>query len=309
MHKQKITIKRSIHPEVILEKKDHRMSKLYKIIINLMKRSIVDKNTETEFIQTRKFTTTNEEERHVLSCLESDSTLHTYAELVYKWTLSKHEIFYFPKEFVKALADIKLEVTAKYLPKKEFIYYFVYPENILRNDDNDNFCEVIIHGCPAHEDDEENEYFLSISATGTLDSPNCTYAHVLHLKNEESVIQSLCRCSEGKFKEATGNLVAIAYNSLIYLASQNPNCQVIMPEKTLGKKEKKQPRDVRNYCGIPLTLVNQHFHNYNLMDSLATRKGHFRWQPCGTNRKQVKLIWITEHLVTTHIRKKINGDN
>jgi hypothetical protein len=86
-------------------------------------------------------------------------------------------------------------------------------------------------------------------------------------------------------------------NLLCYVCSMEPNLDNLKPERGMSRGEKKQHREKKNYCLLPVTLVNWSYgqqRTYNVASTEVT--GHFKWQPCGPQWSLVKLIWIDEYI-------------
>lgn len=87
-------------------------------------------------------------------------------------------------------------------------------------------------------------------------------------------------------------------NSLIYIGSKDPEIEALKPKKLYQPKEiEKIDREKREQIRtIPVKLVSWSFHGRVYSKDETTVAPHMRWQPCGPNRSQVKLVWVKEHI-------------
>ncbi len=104
----------------------------------------------------------------------------------------------------------------------------------------------------------------------------------------------------GNRGDATEEIIEYAVKSVIYIFSANPDLREYKPLPT-GKDLVRRERD-RNTTENekngkwPMMLVGYDWKKPKTYHVDGTTvSGHFRWQPCGKNREDVKLIWIDEH--------------
>ena len=102
-----------------------------------------------------------------------------------------------------------------------------------------------------------------------------------------------------QMSEATRAALAGILNCAIYANSQDPDIELMRPLKTYSKKDLETMPSLKkeNLCTLPVRLLNWEYHTgrqYSIGEGSVT--GHWRWQPCGPEKKDVKLIWIDEHV-------------
>lgn len=97
-----------------------------------------------------------------------------------------------------------------------------------------------------------------------------------------------------KYKDLLVGLI----NSLIYIGSKDPDIEALKPKRLYTSKELKQlsPEKQKQISTIPIKLVSWSFHGRTYSKDETTVAPHMRWQPCGPNRQQVKLVWVKEHI-------------
>lgn len=94
------------------------------------------------------------------------------------------------------------------------------------------------------------------------------------------------------------NFLATSLKCLAYICSQNPDLEF---EKAPENKRKNPKKRIDFYKKNPMfnvTLVGKSFHGVTYHTDQWGVSGHFRWQPCGPQRKQIKLMWIKDHVKT-----------
>lgn len=87
-------------------------------------------------------------------------------------------------------------------------------------------------------------------------------------------------------------------NSLIYINSQDPDIEALKPLRLYQKKElssfdNSKKSQIRT---IPVNLVSWSMYGKRYSVDQTVVSPHMRWQPCGPNRSQVKLVWVKEHI-------------
>jgi len=83
---------------------------------------------------------------------------------------------------------------------------------------------------------------------------------------------------------------------LLYIKSGEPDLKQESGYYTPTKKPKKIRRQNENFCRFDVTNVGYGFHGRVWHVDSTQVTGHFRWQPYGPGRQQIKLKWIEEHV-------------
>lgn len=85
---------------------------------------------------------------------------------------------------------------------------------------------------------------------------------------------------------------------LLYINSGDPDLRHLQPVKQArGLRAFKRRRKNEHGYLMPVTLVGFNYKKpalYSKSETLVST--HPRWQPCGKNREQIKLIWVREHV-------------
>lgn len=92
------------------------------------------------------------------------------------------------------------------------------------------------------------------------------------------------------------DLVSFCIKCLIYISSSEPDLHPEKGEQTNKKTLTKIKKFHRNHCPFDLIKVGYAFHGRHYSINETGVRGHFRWQPCGEGMKEIKLIWIDEHV-------------
>jgi len=91
-------------------------------------------------------------------------------------------------------------------------------------------------------------------------------------------------------------IVGFALKCLLYVSSGDPDLKDESCKKILTENPKKIRRHIKNECMIDAVSVGYGMHKRHFKSSESEVVGHYRWQPYGPGRTQVKLIWIDEHI-------------
>lgn len=246
----------------------------------------------------------------------SDENIATF------WLMSKlfkarsAPVYYLPKDFSVALSKIDRELPIEYLPKKFFGYIQLAEKSI--SDDDGYVDGGFVYIGPAKDvaftADDPDTTTIVVSYCNPNDTPDLGPKVVSRFTAplESKKVSDLIDFSQGKDYEKDGVrsvskedkekrdvVVRTMINAVLYINSKDPEIMKLNPMEYMTKSQRKSHRDVcpvDNLCTIPLKLLNWSYHDgrsYSV-DS-TTVETHMRWQPCGVNRSQVKLIWVKEH--------------
>ena len=93
------------------------------------------------------------------------------------------------------------------------------------------------------------------------------------------------------------DFVNFCFNCLVYINSGDPDLRHMRaPKPPTTHKPKKLRLWAKNHCTLDVTHVGFNFKKpVTFSVDETTVMGHFRWQPHGEGRKEVKLIWIDAH--------------
>ena len=90
-------------------------------------------------------------------------------------------------------------------------------------------------------------------------------------------------------------LVAFTLKCLLYINSGDPDLENENHKPISTKNPKKQRRHIKNERLVDIIKVGYGMHKRHFYVDGGDVVGHYRWQPYGPGRTQVKLIWINEH--------------
>jgi len=85
---------------------------------------------------------------------------------------------------------------------------------------------------------------------------------------------------------------------IVYTHSAEPDLENVTPPKCDKKNPAKIRKFYKNLCPYDITNLGYSYHGRTYAISETEVSGHFRWQPCGKEKSEVKLIWIDEHTRT-----------
>ena len=104
---------------------------------------------------------------------------------------------------------------------------------------------------------------------------------------------------ESRYETQRLPVVRAVVNAVIYLHSRDPEILGLRPLHELSHKKRRAYRKTgqpENHCTVPLTLVNWDYHGRVWLKDETSVQAHMRWQPCGPQRSEVRLVWVREHL-------------
>jgi len=117
----------------------------------------------------------------------------------------------------------------------------------------------------------------------------------MHFRLNKPTIEECLLQIEGKVTGIT-EVFNYVVKCLLYIKSGEPDLKQENGYYTPTKKHKKIRRQNENFCRFDVTNVGYGFHGRVWHVDSTQVTGHFRWQPYGPERQQIKLIWIEEHV-------------
>jgi len=104
------------------------------------------------------------------------------------------------------------------------------------------------------------------------------------------------------------DMIKTFFNILLYINSSDPELLLLTPScgRTNSQKKRLEVQNHGNQCSIPVIAINWNYvkNAKNYFDGSVRVRTHPRWQPCGVDFSQVKLIWVKEHQRTMKLRVK-----
>jgi len=218
------------------------------------------------------------------------------------------------KDFSEALADASLDVSCKYIPKKNISYNIQFHKEMVLSsifgDPKDFYrnCYVAIEKCDT-ERDKIKGYLkrvmlvFPIYKDGTDYISTYDYINLVfrdeNQKVSEAILDSADQLEEShKLTQKGKGVIKYITNIILYLNSGDPDLRELkkpnIPKNTKNIKKFHK----KNKQKTLLDIIDVGF---NYMKGIIYRvsatvvRGHFRWQPFGPGREQIKLIWINEH--------------
>jgi hypothetical protein len=217
--------------------------------------------------------------------------------------------YYIPKDFALALSRLNKKIPLTHLPK-DFIGYFHFAEGTFVKDDG-----TPVEGTYVRLNSTINEKMIESSSVSPFEwesgEKDWTFSQInVPLLNEtaEDLLASVHR--EGNFSIKTNvpseaipfraALLTTVINAVLYLHSQDPEILKLRPiaEFTHSKRPEYKAKSGGNVneCTVPITLLNWSYGQGRQFSVDSTNvQTHLRWQPCGPEFSQVKLIWVKEH--------------
>lgn len=242
------------------------------------------------------------------------------AAKIYKDKSGKN--YYLPKDFSQALARVDRAIPVEYLPK-EFVGYFQFADEAFIDEDGPVEGGFVYIGSakslginPASVNPEMScvlvsyiNYTPSMEEVGPLSV--CRFTFPLEQKRVDELAdgvetvdyfdtgteQKRVSADSASYRRRTA-IVRALINAVLYVHSQDPEIMKLRPFHELTHSQRREHRKrfpVENLCNVPIQVLNWGYHQKIFSVDQTTVQTHLRWQPCGPNRSQVKLIWVKEH--------------
>ncbi len=243
--------------------------------------------------------------------LLADRTALLFWTQLFLWKNSGEKLYYVSESFYKALTGLKNSFTREFLTIGHNVY-IILPKNKIVDSEGTVYNGVFIS---TTHDSEENP-IIKFCFESDMNGSKASFT--ILLKSGETMDESIERSmreDERKMKysdkskeisidvtdrkmsdDIMVNELKVLTNVLLYINSDNAKLFELEyePKKPSSKSK---TSGYWNKGGHPVTLVNHEFHlkNQTYHVDKTTVQSHFRWQPFGPGRNQMKLIEIEEH--------------
>jgi hypothetical protein len=215
-------------------------------------------------------------------------------------------VYHFNKDFALALSKIKKDIPFHLLPEV-FNGFISFPEGVI-SDEGDSLLGVYVRVAPA-EGCPEGKRISKINLSFVAQFKDTVFPtfvnNSLQIDAENGFSQknydNVRRVVDGETKMSgpTPQKVLTVINALTYVHSLQPEMFRLKSVTETSKKDRVRSsveNGLVNECTIPVTFVNWGWKKpivYSVDGTIV--EGHFRWQACGQNHADRKLIYISEH--------------
>ena len=219
-----------------------------------------------------------------------------------KFKIERPPVYHAGKEFCKALQKMEPVIPVDLLPQR-FFAYFSFPDGTVLDNEGDQILGIYVFvGEPKETPllpelwSTSPKVFWAVYYTVKGDC-----ARILMDLNERKTFKELAEhlpVDRGGTKTDV-NIFALAMNLVLYVNSVDCDLHLAPPNKDMKPAEKKarQARgETINQCLLPVIYVSWNYQKPRLFHvDHAWVDTHLRWQRCGPNYSQVKLIWVKAH--------------
>ena len=236
-----------------------------------------------------------------------DRNIISHFCLCYRFKHNSGKIYHVGKEFLEAISKVDREIPIQYLPDNMMVYFSFAEKTIYDGEEE-------IQGAYVYIGDAKNT-ILNVSEWGqkviwvSYVSVNMSYgrwisevtaAKVSEILQNQSTMDfnynpNLEHINKGSREEVYRTIINLA----LYTNSSGADFLSLKPmhnESNNKKNIEEKNTGYVNECTLPLTLLGWNYHNERKYTVDATWvETHPRWQPCGPNHSEVKLIWVKGH--------------
>lgn len=240
-----------------------------------------------------------------------DPNLQGFLALCKKFKVESPRSYFVGRDFAKALGEIDRAIPMQFLPDRFFGFFGFPPETLW---DGHKFIQsVYVFIGDASESTLKDENFgkklmwlqyVDVdggigSARFILENKKITEIaagqRTIDVLYDKSVTDSL--------NQHRSKVDVTVINAVLYLHSQDAELISLVGtaadrfsnRQRIETRKKQAAKGLENHCTIPVTFLNYGFQSRVYKDAEVKVRGHHRWQPHGSGRSQVKLIWIDEH--------------
>jgi hypothetical protein len=207
-----------------------------------------------------------------------------YGMILKSWISCGRQVFRLGTDFSEALENVRLDVSANML--------LAGGSRTIAIDGTPYYGCFLRLTAPTEGDPFSNTAVIISPYVGKSGIVEFAYSHT-PLKDEQ--IDSLL-----KDKEISGvppELVEYAFKVAMYLVCGDPDLRELKPDQMSRSEKSRFEQEYDCRTDVPMTLVSWGWKKpLNYKTGMWSQVGHFRRQPYGPGRTQIKLIWIDEQL-------------
>ena len=255
----------------------------------------------------------------------NDSISLNHLSLIKLFFAEKGDIYHFPKDFAKTLSSINKKIPINNMPD-DFVAYFNLPEGSLFYDG------ASVRGCYVYVGEPKWEVQIKdgssykgrcLFVSGVMnDFTVSKFVSPLEGLTPDDLYKGLLE--QGLVKDAASkdpsvvdhssraSLISFVVNACLYINSMDNNIALLKPENKLKHRERDAQRKVcpvENETSMPVKVVSWDYHTGRQFNVDGTTvQTHMRWQRCGPEHSQIKLVWVKEHERTYNKTKGIHHE-
>jgi len=228
--------------------------------------------------------------------------------ITWKYKQERPPIYHVPRDFLKAIAKIDKEIPVELLPDR-FFAYFSFAENTIW--DGSQWVQgMYVYIGPENETPLKPQYrteghkaFWAVYHTYPPPGrpPEDVFCARLLVDLEPKKFSEIISAAPKDFH--TGdveipdqNVYLVGLNLAMYVNSIGCDLKDVRPIYKLKPAEKKdhiKRGEIINQCKLPVTVVSWNYKQERIYNVDSTWIDTFpRWQRCGPENSQVKLIWV-----------------
>ena len=247
-----------------------------------------------------------------------DINIRVLMGLIKRHRDEKHGVYHVCRDFFNCMGSVgDREINSNYLPE-DFMGYISFPsEEVYDGMEYLNGAYVALGTADWRWPVMKSSWgkkFLAIGYVGEVQE-NAVFGAgriVMEVEDGKTVEEILSQYNDsGDYDATTGmqvdsshgrqmrrNLAKTILNILLYLKSEDPEIMSLTP--TFGAshshKKKHEKKGHLNECTIPVIAINW---DYSRRQATGTKEtfveSYPRWQRCGPQLSQIKLVFVTEH--------------
>ena len=282
-----------LHPEMVLDLRGS-MRALYRIL--------------HQRVEYKKELGWHSDVNYALDSLDVNTKEHFC--ITKKFLMEKPPTYRMGAQFLNVLKDVSLALKTELLPDRFFGYISFPKQSVSDGEESVQGCYVYIG--PGYETpvirDGEKEKLKLIWASYISEEPGGSIGRILAPAGlgDKSIIQVIEETENidydssgnqipGAARDSRVSLWKTILNCVLYINSSEPDLSHLKPARNMTPSERKKAVPLRNQCLIPVTFVSWNYLRPERRSGSAWVNSFPRWQRCGPNFSQVKLIWVKAH--------------
>lgn len=219
----------------------------------------------------------------------------------------KYSTYRVSDNFLETVSDLRRDIPIEHIGKNRSCSYISFRGRKVNN--------MIYDGAYVIKEQTEGGSFLSVVLTpadyysimGTRMVVLCDVSGSIDLnrflkdkvedESDTTKVATDMRFTDQVSITTFNDLIVGIINTSVYLNSKDADIESLKPLKLYSKKEisTMDAKKRESISNLPIQLVGWSFHGRSYSVDSTVVRTHMRWQPCGINRSEVRLVWVKEH--------------
>lgn len=235
----------------------------------------------------------------------------TIANVVAEALLKEEKSYVVSDSLMDALDTVDCEEVGPWHLKGKQTQHFIFKKNKLK-DANHSYKELFVTIIPpgesllVHRNSSTEQYRIHIYLLGDYTAKETPGIYIGARYKEGSTLEDILESAKASIEggdsieqSMSSRILRLTLNLLLYIHSPDPDIMRLKPQVYNSKyfREDYFPKCKNEDSLFGIFSLGWDFHGRQYSIDMGTRRGHFKWQPCGKLWSERKLIFVQATIV------------